>query len=175
MRWAARVEGAVLPQVEVKVFTPADREEALAWASQPLPAPEAEAAPAEPSVRLIETTSPNVIAFEVDGRIRAEDMRRLIATSEEAMKAHEHVNVLVRVSRFDGVGLDAPREEGLASMKMKGWKQVDRYALVGGPAWMATVTGWFTPLVRTQTRHFDLDQEDEAWRWIGAERAPETP
>jgi SpoIIAA-like len=173
VRWAARLEGAILPQIEVRVFSPAEREEALAWASQPLPAHEAEAEPKEPSVRTMRTTSPNVIAFEVDGRIRGEDMRRLIAASDEVMKAHEHVRVLVRVLRFDGVGLDALREEGLAAMKMRGFRQVDRYALVGGPPWMTTVAGWSAPLVRVQTRHFDLGEEEEAWRWIGAEPAPE--
>jgi hypothetical protein len=122
-----------------------------------------------PSVHLIETTNPNVIAFEVNGRIRNEDMRRLIAASDKALSAHERLRILVRVVAFDGVSHDALREDGLVSIKMRGWKQVERYALVGGPAWMQTVASWSAPLVRTETRYFDLSQQDQAWRWLEAD------
>ena len=173
VRWAARVEGAILPQVEVRVFSPEEREAALAWASDPLPPVEQEAVPSEPSIDRIETTSPNVIAFAVNGRIRADDMRLVIAASEAAMAAHGQVRVLLRVQGFEGVGLDALRQEGLAAMKLKGLRQVERYALVGGPAWMASVASWFPPLGRAQVRHFDLDREDEAWQWLEARPKPE--
>jgi SpoIIAA-like len=169
VRWIARVQDAVLPQIEIRTFPPAARDEALAWASQPLPPIEPEPPSTAPSVRPIGSATPGVIAFEVNGRIRSEDMRRVIAVSEEALKAHERLRVLVRVVNFDGVGLEALREEGLVAMKMKGLRQVERYALVGGPTWMKTVAGWSSPLVRTETRHFDLAQEEAAWRWLEAE------
>jgi hypothetical protein len=127
-----------------------------------------------PSVHLIETTNPNVIAFEVNGRIRREDMRRLIAASDKALNSHERLRILVRVVDFDGIALDALREDGLASIKMRGWKQVERYALVGGPGWMQTVASWSAPLDRTETRHFDRDQEDQAWYWLEAEPRAES-
>jgi hypothetical protein len=96
-------------------------------------------------------------------------MHLLVSAFEQALTAHERLRVLVRVVSFDGVTLEALREEGLASVKMRGWRQVERYALVGGPAWMAGVTGWVAPVTRIQTRHFDAAQEDEAWRWLEAE------
>ena len=70
---------------------------------------------------------------------------------------------------FEGVSLEALPEEGLASVKMRGWRQVDRYAVVGGPAWMAALTSWSAPLVRIPTRHFDAAREDEAWQWLEAQ------
>jgi hypothetical protein len=47
LRWAARVEGAILPQIEVRVFPPAEREDALAWVMQP-PAPVPTESPSAP-------------------------------------------------------------------------------------------------------------------------------
>ena len=169
VRWITRIEGAILPQLQMRVFPPAEREEAFAWASQPLPDVHAETEPARPAIAMISTTKPDVIAFEIDGRIRADDMRRVIAASEEAMQAHARVRVLVRIRNFDGVGIDALRHEGLPAMKLRGFRQVERYALVGGPTWMASLAGWLAPLSRIETRHFDLGEEAEAWRWIGAE------
>ena len=144
VRWIVRIQDAVLPQIEIRTFPPAERDDAFAWASQPLPRVEAEPPSTSPSVRAIETATPGVIAFEVDGRIRSDDIPRLIATSEDALKT----------------------QDGLVAMKMKGLRQVERYALVGGPPWMKTVAAWSSPLVRTETRHFDLGQEGEAWRWL---------
>jgi hypothetical protein len=169
VRWIARAEAAVLPQIEIRIFGPAERDEALAWAAQPIEAVQAESVSAAPSIQLIETTARNVLAFEVDGRIRAADMRHLIAAADHALKAHERLRLLVRVVDFDGVTLEALREEGLASLKMRGWRQVERYALVGGPAWMRRLADWSGRLARTEIRHFDPDQEHEAWRWIEAQ------
>jgi hypothetical protein len=98
-----------------------------------------------------------------------------VSAFEQALTAHERLRVLVRVVSFDGVTLEALREEGLASVKMRGWRQVERYALVGGPAWMAAVTGWATPLTRIQTRHFDAVREEDAWRWLEAEPRTTSP
>jgi hypothetical protein len=169
VKWMTRIENAILPQLEIRVFPPAEREEAFAWATQPLPDLQAETEPARPAIAMIGTTKPDVIAFEIDGRIRADDMRRVIAASEEAMQAHPRVRVLVRVRNFDGVSIDALRHEGLPAMKLRGFRQVERYALVGGPTWMTSLAGWLAPLSRIETRHFELGAEAEAWRWIGAE------
>ncbi|MGO4573291.1 STAS/SEC14 domain-containing protein [Microvirga sp. 2TAF3] len=169
VRRIVQVQGRVLPQIEIRIFTPGERDEALTWVAQPITSGEPEIAQAPPAVRLIETTRPDVIAFEVSGRIRRDDMHLLIRAFEQALGAHERLRVLVRIMDFNGVTLEALREEGLASVKMRGWRQVERYALVGGPAWMATMTGWATPVARIETRHFELAQEGEAWRWLGAE------
>ncbi len=166
VRRIIQVQGRILPQIEIRTFAESERDEALVWVAQPIPAVEPEGATASPSVHLIETTKPDVIAFEVKGRIRRHDMHQLVMVFEQALDSHERLRVLLRVADFDGVTLEALREEGLASVKMRGWRQVERYALVGGPAWLATVTGWVAPLVRLQTRHFDLAREDEAWRWL---------
>lgn len=177
VRWIAQIEGAIFPQIEVKIFTPAQRDEALAWASQPLP-PVEETEPAPPSIDVIPTTKPNVLAFEMTGRLRGEDARRVIAVMDDALKAHEQLRILLKVRDFDGIGLDALREEGWVSMKMRGAKQVDRYALVGGPGWMQMVASWSAPLIGTEIRYFDPGQEDEAWRWLEAapaERHDQSP
>ncbi|WP_230530437.1 SpoIIAA family protein [Microvirga roseola] len=171
VRWVAQVEQAVLPGIEVKIFPPAEKDAALAWASEPLPPPAAEPEPVQPSIRPIGTTKPDLVAFEVDGRIGAEDMRRLIATFNQAMDEHHRLRVLVRVRDFDGVTLDALRQEGLMAAKMRGWGKVERYALVGGPAWMEGVTASAAPFVGIQTRRYELADEAQAWSWLGGEPA----
>ena len=95
-------------------------------------------------------------------------MRRLISAFNEAMEKHQRIRVLVRLISFAGVTLEALRQEGLVEAKLRGWKKVERYALVGGPTWIEGLTKGFAPLVGIETRHFTWENEAQAWSWMGA-------
>ena len=168
--WISRMvwlQSRILPRIELRCFAPAEREEALAWVSRPPEEPSTtEPGSTQPSIREIETDRPDVLAFEVNGRIRREDLSGLIPVVEQALAAHEHIRILVRITRFDGVGLDALRAEGLAPMKVRGLRQVERYALVGGPDWMRTVVHRVAPWVGIDTRYFEPSEEAAAWDWL---------
>ena len=176
MRTIAQVQDPILPHVQVRAFGPSERDKAMAWVLQPLDRAErdgTESAPEpSPAVRLIRTTRQDVVAFEVNGKITSADMGQLITVFDEAMKAHERIRVLVRARDFDGVTFEALRNEALWSVKLRGLKQVERYALVGGPDWTAAVARWFTPLVRVETRHFAENEEERAWDWLEAKPVP---
>jgi hypothetical protein len=169
LKTLAHVQDRILPHVEVRAFSPPEREEAVAWVSQPAQELEMHTEPPGPAVRFIATTKPDVIAFEVNGRISSEDMGLLVKTFDEGLRTHERLRILVRVLDFDGVSLGALQHDGLWSVKLRGLKQVERYALVGGPDWMETVARWSAPLVRVETRHFDLNEEQRAWDWLEAQ------
>jgi hypothetical protein len=172
IRRVAQVQHRLLPQIEMQVFPPDERDAAMEWISQPLPEIETEERePAEPAVREIETDRPNLLAFEINGRIRGSDMRLLIPLFDAAMKAQPKLRVLVKIVDFRGVSLDALRAEGLVAMKMKGLRQVERYAIVGGPDWMKTIADRLGPWVPVETRHFPAAREAEAWAWLGADTA----
>ena len=85
------------------------------------------------------------------------------------MGIHDRLRVLVRVRNFDGITLIALRPEGLVAAKMRGWRQVERYALVGRPAWIEALTRGMGPLVGIETRYFRAEDEAQAWTWLGAE------
>nr|WP_245444001.1 STAS/SEC14 domain-containing protein [Microvirga sp. KLBC 81] len=108
IRRIAHVQARMLPQIGIRAFAPRERDEALAWASQPVTSSEPEPVPTAPSVHLIETSRPDMVGFEVNGRIHRDDMRCLITTFEQALGTHERLRMLVRVVNFDGVSLEAP-------------------------------------------------------------------
>jgi hypothetical protein len=171
VRTITQVQDRILPFVDVRSFRPSEREEAIAWVSNlPMSAEPsgAEGSSDHRSVRLLGTTRPDVVAFEVDGRISGEDMKDLVARFDEALTAHQRLRVLVRVVEFDGVTSEALRAESLWSVKMRGLKQIERYALVGGPDWMERIVQWSTPLLPIKTRYFDQTEEQLAWDWLEA-------
>jgi len=76
---------------------------------------------------------------------------------------------MVLMRDFEGATIEAFREHGLLEAKIRGWKKVDRYALVGALAWLERLAKLIGPTLGIQTRSFGPQAEREAWHWIGAE------
>src|SRR3954452_18486448 len=65
----ARVQDRILPHVEVRAFTPPEREEAMAWGAQPAKALKVHTECPRLAVACIETAILDVISFEANGKI----------------------------------------------------------------------------------------------------------
>ena len=70
------------------------------------------------------------------------------------------------MGRYDGFEWTALFSEKTYFGKLHAMKHLKRYAVVGGPSWFNTAIGFFNPLFRVEVRHFELDDEAEAWNWI---------
>ena len=163
----ARVEGLVFAWMEVRVFPISEREAAFDWASQP-PPPKPEPVVPPPAIKFIKTTKPNVIAFEIDGRITEKDMDLAIRTMDEVYKSDGKIRVLGRLTNMKGLDLRAVARQDLFSMKSQAMKRAERYAVVGAPAWLRNFLELINPMFSTEIRVFDAANENDAWEWLEA-------
>ncbi|NOT48897.1 MAG: STAS/SEC14 domain-containing protein [Acidobacteria bacterium] len=166
----ARVEGLVFSSIDVKVFGLEERSKAFAWASEapePLAKPEAP----EPSVRFIQTTSENVVAYEVDGRLREKDIKNAVDVIKPYLERDGKINVLARLKKFNGFDLTALFDDDLAKLKYRSLSKVEKYAVVGAKPWMRNFLELLSPLFSTKIRVFELSEEAAAWEWVGAQQA----
>lgn len=166
----ARVEGILFSSIQVRVFAPEDREKAMNWASEkpePLPAME------EPSrsLHFIQTTSSNVFAYEIDGRLREKDIKEAVKEFTTYLEREGNVDVLARLTNFSGFDLAAVFDDELVKMKYRSLSKVSKYAVVGAPTWMQNLMELIAPLLSTKVRFFDREDEADAWDWIGARQA----
>ena len=162
IRWATRIESALIPGLSYETYRMDERDRALAWVEGRSPWPHGQA------LTLIETTSPDVFAFELDGRIGAEEMHGLVVRINAFMDGRPGpVRVLARFRDFRMPAPAAVNGDYLR-MKLKALHRVERYAVVGGPAWLAGWISAMSPLFRPELRHFPADREVEAWDWLGA-------
>ena len=162
VRWATRLESALLPHITYETFTSDQRVQALDWVEG------RRERPRSPAIRIIETDVPNVIGFELDGKIAADELEAAAAYFNEAMDQEAPLRLLGRVKRLEGLEPGGLLNSDYFRMKMRALERVERYALVGGPAWLR---GWVTlvgPLVKMEVRHFAPEEEDLAWSWLGA-------
>ena len=166
----ARVEGLVFSSIDVRVFPPADRAKAFAWASEaPEPLPKPEDAPA--SVHFLQTTNENVFAYEVNGRLREKDIKSAVVAMKPYLEREGKFNVLARLKDFGGFDLLAALDDDLVKAKYKAISKVDKYAIVGAKAWMRNFLELISGFFSVQIRFFDVEDEHSAWEWVGAEQA----
>jgi hypothetical protein len=165
-----RVEGLVFSSIDFRVFEPSERDKAFAWASEkpaPLPKPEQ---PGK-SIHFLQTTNPNVFAYEVNGRVRAKDIKAVVNEFKPYLEKEGKINVLARLSDFNGFDLLAMIEDDLVKLKFKSLSKVDRYAVIGPKPWIRNLLELFYPLTSVKLRIFDKDEEAAAWEWVGAQQA----
>jgi hypothetical protein len=162
IRWATRLESALLPHISYETFEGAERHRALAWVEgrlNPLH---------DPSIRIIETDKPDVLGFELDGRISKADAEAAADYFNKALDRKRPLRLLARVRNIESAELGALFGHKYLQMKVGMLERVERYAVVGGPAWLCAWASALAPLVSVELRHFDSDQEAQAWAWLGA-------
>lgn len=165
-----RVEGLVFSSIEMRVFSPEQRDEAYSWASkepEPLPKPE----PPTRAIHFLQTTNPNVFAYEVNGRVTDADILETVRELKTIFERSENANILARMKNFGGFELGALLNDDLYRVKFQALSKVEKYAVVGAPAWMRNFLELIDPAFKMKVRVFDIEQENEAWEWVGASQA----
>lgn len=121
-----------------------------------------------PAIRRIDTDREDICALEIVGHFTAADLENAYGLLDAAYSLHDSVDLLVRITRYDGFDWSVMFDEATIGNKIKALSHVHRYAVVGGPGWMHAAIGIFAPLTSIETRHFVIADEAAAWAWIGA-------
>ena len=165
-RWIrawTRLESALRPGISYELFMPDEKAQALAWVEGRRELPHA------PSIKIIETDRPDVFGFELDGSVSAAEMEAVADYFDEAFDRGEPVRLLGRIRRIGGFEPAGLFSGKYLQMKLKALRRVERYALVGGPAWLRAWAEALDPLVAAELRHFEAEEEALAWAWLGAQ------
>jgi hypothetical protein len=162
VRWAAKIESALLPHISYETFESDERERAFAWVAGEIEAPH------PPAIKLIETDNPDVFGFEIDGHAAKHELDAVSAHFLKALEGKDRVRVVGRIRRLGGFQMAGLFSGDYFAMKRGFLEKLDRYAVVGGPAWLRSTLNSLAPLFRAEVRHFELDDEVAAWQWVEA-------
>lgn len=163
IRWATRIESAILPGISYETFEIAEHAHALAWVEGKRALPHA------PSIMIMETDKPDVIGFEVDGKISAVEAEAVVDYFNAALEQDRPLRLLGKMKHIGGAELGAFFDRAFLKLKYDILGQLDRYAIVGGPAWLRTWVTALDKLTKADIRHFKASDEPLAWQWLGAE------
>jgi hypothetical protein len=121
-----------------------------------------------PAIRRINTDREDLCALEIVGHFSAADLENAYGLLEGAYIVHEKIDLLVRVTHYEGFDWSSAFTETTIRGKTQALQHIRKYALVGGPGWLRTMMGIFGPLFSSiETRHFDMADEAAAWEWVG--------
>lgn len=162
LRWATKLESALLPGISYETFEGAERARALAWVQGKLNPLH------DRAITIIETDKPDVLGYEVDGRICAADAEAVADYFNAALDQKRPLRLLGRIKKIEGAELGALLGHKYLQMKIGMLDRIERYAIVGGPIWLCAWIQAVAPLVSVELRHFAADKEAEAWAWLGA-------
>ncbi len=156
VRWAAKVESALLPKVSYETFETSERDRALDWVAgrNPVPHP--------PAIKIIESDRPDVLGFEIDGHAGKEELETVSTHFIKALEGKDKVPVVGRIKSLGGFQLSGFFTGDYFAMKRGSLEKLDRYAVVGGPAWMRATLNTLAPLFKAEIRHFEPGEEDAA-------------
>jgi hypothetical protein len=126
-------------------------------------------------VRRLDADREDILAFEVSGHLEVSDIENIYGLLEGACQLHPKIDVLLLVRDYEGIDWSAIARDLSLLGRTRLVRHIRRYAVVGGPGWMAAVTHLFRPFLSFETRHFDAGEEGKAWEWIGATGTPQRP
>ncbi len=121
-----------------------------------------------PSIRRIDADRDDAYAFEVTGHITSADIENLYGLLEAGYALHDKIDLLVLVHDYEGFDWSAAFTETTMVGKTHALKHIRRYAVVGGPGWMAAAINVSKPFLSLEMKHFEPDRVQDAWEWIGA-------
>lgn len=120
-----------------------------------------------PTLRRIDTDRSDLFAVDIVGRVTAADAENLFGLLEAAYALHPKIDTLVRLVDYENIDWRGISKQTLEHGKANALEHVRRCATVGEPNWIGQVEGLFTA-IPVELRHFDAENEPDAWVWLGA-------
>ncbi len=122
------------------------------------------------AISQISTNRPDLLAFEVTGKIAEADIEGMASTVSAAFERFDKIDLLLTMPGYDGAELGAVFDKESFATTLRSGAHVRHYAVVGAPAWARAMINVFSPLSPVEAKTFDLEEEEEAWAWIGGSR-----
>lgn len=118
-----------------------------------------------------ESPRPDLIAFEVKDRITKPDIEWMSAITDDAMKTHGTIDMLLVMSNYEGSDLGARFDGYATSVMARSVAHIRNYVVVGAPAFARAMINLSGTVLPVDTRTFDLADEAAAWAYL-AEAGP---
>lgn len=115
----------------------------------------------------IETTDRRVYAFRIAGGVTSEEMADIAEVMNAAFDRDETVSMLVLLHGFDASDAAAGLSLRSLEAQFRSLAHVERYGVVGAPAFAAAMIEAFGKIGPIEARTFDPDEEAAAWAFVG--------
>ena len=106
----------------------------------------------------------NVMEVHLHGTLTKEDYERFVPDTENLIREHQKIRLLVILDEFRGWDVGALWED--IKWDAKHFDHVERIAVVGETKWQKWMTGFCKPFTTAIVRYFEHGQMVEARAWL---------
>ena len=105
-----------------------------------------------------------VMEIHLNGTLTKEDYARFVPDTEEMIREHEKINMLVILDDFHGWNAGALWED--MRWNAKHFNHIERLAVVGEKTWHRWMSGFCNLFTTAEVRYFTPDKLQEARAWL---------
>jgi hypothetical protein len=120
------------------------------------------------AIRAVPAARPDLLVFEINGRLQARDMHWMAEQVEAGFDRGDRIDILLVFRQFEGATAGAVFEPEALKAEAASVLKVRRYGVVGAPGWARAAIEMGGILSPIDARTFDEGQEAEARAWINA-------
>ena len=116
-------------------------------------------------LRQLEATHDHVIGYSLGGEVSDDEYGQLLSELRDAIALHGRIRVLFRLQDLSPKSFFTALDDRFRFFQEHG-DAVERMAIVStdtGGQWLTRLADVIGPV---DTRHFDPDDEQEAWAWL---------
>ncbi|MCJ8165117.1 STAS/SEC14 domain-containing protein [Pontibacter sp. E15-1] len=115
-------------------------------------------------LQLLDTPTPDLVAFRVSGRIDENDYAILQPMFAQRIAEFGKIRVYAEMLDLEGITLQAIWED--LKMDVKYAPDISRAAMVGDSKWEEILVKAASPFLSGDLKYFDFDQREAAWKWV---------
>lgn len=117
------------------------------------------------TIKLIPHKLDRIIGLDINGRIEAKDIQRVIPSLEKKLRQKERLRIYVEVHNWSGISLGAFIQN--LKFSLQHYQDFEKKAIVSDRQWLeslAAISNTLFPSI--EVKHFTLDEKDKALEWI---------
>ncbi|MGV2829363.1 STAS/SEC14 domain-containing protein [Myxosarcina sp. GI1(2024)] len=121
------------------------------------------------TIKLIPHKPDKIIGLNIDGRIEAEDIDRVIESIENSLKLErkEKLKIYAEVSNWSGMSLEALIKD--LKFSLQHFQDFDKEAIVSEGGWLEYLAIFGNLLFSSiEVKHFTFADRDKALEWIAS-------
>ena len=106
----------------------------------------------------------NVMEVHLNGKLTKEDYARFVPDTEELIRQHDKIRLLVMLDDFRGWNAGGLWED--IKWDVRHFNHVERIAIVGEKEWEKWMTNFCKPFTTATVRYFEQGEVAEARAWV---------
>lgn len=118
----------------------------------------------ESMIELLDRSENSVVGVRISGKVTEEDYERILPELEQRIAEHGEIAILCRFDGWSGIEPEAIWRD--VRFYSTHFQNVRRFAVVQDRPWQGTMTRVVGPLTGAETRVFEGEEEDDAWKWL---------